>query len=403
MDAITINPDGSPADAPVTGAYKVDATRGEMKGAVSRQWAMRPDDQRFLDLATLEAAVRARSLPCKSTVVETRDIRVIADQDDANMLRIGGIDDGVEYDMTNWTFGQLCSKAQAPRSFLKRQPAFLSALNLQWGLNTQANELVQAYRNPNTGVAELRAVTGPEYGRIYDHEVVAAVRKVAGNGTGDTRWKVPGMLEGLGAYNPFVDINSETTTLFASDRDVFMFLCDDTHPIEVGKLPDGSPDLVFRGFYVWNSEVGSKSLGIATFLLRGVCMNRNLWGVQGFEEMTIRHSKHAPARFMEEASPALLKYSEASTQGIVQGITAAKSALVATNEDERVEWLAKQGFAKGMVTKIIETVEREEGHTARSVWDMVQGITAVARTIPHQDERLELERKAGKLLAKAAA
>jgi hypothetical protein len=43
--------------------------------------------------------------------------------------------------------------------------------------------------------AELRAVTGADYGRIWDHELVAAVMKIAGNGAGDTRWKVPGVLD----------------------------------------------------------------------------------------------------------------------------------------------------------------------------------------------------------------
>jgi hypothetical protein len=36
-------------------------------------------------------------------------------------------------------------------------------------------------------------VTGPDYGRIWDHELIAAVMKIAGNGTGDTRWKAPGV------------------------------------------------------------------------------------------------------------------------------------------------------------------------------------------------------------------
>ncbi len=76
------------------------------------------------------------------------------------------------------------------------------------------------------------------------------------------------------SHNPFVDVTKDTTTLYASDRDVFLFLVDDTNPIEAGRLPDGSPDVYFRGFYCWNSEVGSKTLGIASFYLRAVCMNR---------------------------------------------------------------------------------------------------------------------------------
>jgi len=79
---------------------------------------------------------------------------------------------------------------------------------------------------------ELRAVTGPDYGRIYDHELVAAVQKIAGNGTGDTRWKVPGVLDwSTGVYNPDVDISKNTTTLYASDRDVFLFLTSSIRPM----------------------------------------------------------------------------------------------------------------------------------------------------------------------------
>jgi len=117
---------------------------------------------------------------------------------------------------------------------------------------------------------------------------------------------VPGVLDwSTGVYNPLVDITQDTTTLYASDRDVFLFLVDDLNPIEAGRLPDGSPDLYFRGFYCWNSEVGAKTLGIASFYLRAVCQNRNLWGVEDFEEITIRHSKYAASRFAHEAAPAL--------------------------------------------------------------------------------------------------
>ena len=129
-----------------------------------------------------------------------------------------------------------------------------------------------------------------------------------GNGTGDTRWKVPGLLDWSNmTHNPFVEVTKDTTTLYASDRDVFLFLVDDAHPIEAGRLPNGDPDLYFRGFYAWNSEVGSKTLGIASFYLRAVCMNRNIWGAEGFEEISIRHSKFAGHRFAHQAAPALTK------------------------------------------------------------------------------------------------
>ena len=92
------------------------------------------------------------------------------------------------------------------------------------------------------------------------------------------------------------------STLYASGRYVFLFLIDDLNPIEAGRLFDRSPDLYFRGFSCWNSEVGAKMLGMASFYLREVCQNRNLRDVEVFEEITIRHSKYAANRFAREAA-----------------------------------------------------------------------------------------------------
>lgn len=185
-------------------------------------------------------------------------------------------------------------------------------------------------------------------------------------------------------------------------RDVFLFLVDDTHPIEAGRLPNGEPDLYFRGFYCWNSEVGSKTLGIASFYLRAVCMNRNLWGVEGFEEISIRHSKFAAQRFAHEAAPALTSFANSSPAPFVAGIKAARERIVARTDEDRETFLRKRGFSKAETGKIIETVLSEEGRPPESIFDFVQGMTAHARTKAHQDSRLELEAKAKTLLEKAA-
>ena len=223
--------------------------------------------------------------------------------------------------------------------------------------------------------------------------------RIAGNGTGDTRWKVPGVLDwGSMHYNPFVDVSRDTTTLYASDRDVFLFLVDDTHPIEAGTLPNGDPDLYFRGFYAWNSEVGSKTLGIATFYLRAVCMNRNLWGVENFEEINIRHSKFAANRFAQQATPALTQFAESSPSQFVAGIKSARARIVARTDDDRSTFLRNRGFSKSDTAKVIASALAEEGHPPASLFDFIQGITAIARSKPHQDDRLALEGKARKLL-----
>lgn len=390
------------ADPSVASAYKVDISRGQRIGRVSSEWFSRPDDERYLSLGALHAAVHARAERATSRTVETRHLRVEADRDGAARLALimPGRDEPVA--PTHWSFGQLCGLVGAPAGYLRDLPAPLAGINLQHGLLSHRAELIKTLETDD-GRVELRAVTGPDYGRIWDHELVAAVMKIAGDGTGDTRWKVPGLLDwSTMTHNPFVEVTKDTTTLYASDRDVFLFLVDDAHPIEAGRLPNGEPDLYFRGFYCWNSEVGSKTLGMASFYLRAVCMNRNIWGAEGFQEISIRHSKFAARRFVHEAAPALERFANASTTPFTNGIRAARETLVARKDEEREAFLRRRGFSKLETGKIIATVLKEEGRPPESIFDFVQGITALARDKPQQDARLELETKAGRLLAAAA-
>jgi len=388
-------------EQPVSSGFRVDVSRGTRVGRVSSEWFSRPDDERYLSLTDLYDAVRRRAERAQTRTVESRAVKVEASRDSAERLAliVPGRDEPVA--PTHWSFGQLCSLVGAPSSYMRQLPAPLAGINLQHGLLSHRAELLKTLE-ADDGRVELRAVTGPDYGRIWDHELVAAVMKIAGNGTGDTRWKVPGVLDwNAMTHNPFVDITKDTTTLYASDRDVFLFLVDDTHPIEAGRLPDGSPDLYFRGFYCWNSEVGSKTLGIASFYLRAVCMNRNLWGVENFEEITIRHSKFAAQRFAYEAAPALTRFADSSPAPFVAGIKAARERIVARSDEDRDSFLRKRGFSKSETAKIVETVLHEEGRPPESVFDFVQGITALARGKAHQDAGLELEGRAKRLLERA--
>lgn len=88
----------------------------------------------------------------------------------------------------------MCSLGRTPTSYPRELPAALAGINLQHGLLSHPAEYVK-FLQTDDGRAELHAVTGPDYGRIWDHDIVAAVMKIAGDGTGDTRWKVPVVLD----------------------------------------------------------------------------------------------------------------------------------------------------------------------------------------------------------------
>lgn len=390
------------ADVQADGSFKVaNIGAGQARMEVSNQWLARPADQRFLSLNDLAAHVRERAQNSKEMRIYSPEMEVVAPtpttKEDLNKIWIED-KNGEIHNFTNWSFGQMAGLTNAPARYLRTLPTPIVADALNYGLRyNRALDAVKTYTSSN----QLMAITGPDYGRIFDYEVVEAVQQFAGNGTGDTRWKVPGVMDWKTMiYDPNHPITNDTTTLFASDRDVFIFLVDDRNPITVGHLPNGEPDIMFRGVYVTNSEFGSSALKIGTFLLRGICCNRILWGVEGFQEITMRHSKYAPSRFIEEARPALVEYAEKSEVKLVEAVEKAKAAKLASKDEDMIHWLQGRKFTAKQAKNIMEAVEKEEGRPARTVWDVAQGITAVARSIPHQDERFAFELNAKKILDK---
>lgn len=68
-----------------------------------------------------------------------------------------------------------------------------------------------------------------------------------------------------------------------------------------------------------------------------------------------------------------------------------------------MDFLQSRKISRSRSIEIMAAVEREEGRPARTVWDVAQGLTAVARGIQNNDARIELEGEARKLLDKVAA
>jgi len=377
---------------------KVDVHRGEMKTVLSREWASRPDDEKFLSLEALLSHVRARAEQSFEDTATVRDLRFDGLVDDDRLVLLHN---GRPVDFNHWSLNQVCRYAGAPASYLRTLPAHLAATCLQISAITNGAEQAKLYINGKANV--LRAATGPNYGRVTDAEVVGSIIEIAK--ASDVQWKVPGCMDwSTGCYDPTVPVTKETTTLFASDRDVALFICDDLNPIEVGLLPNGDPDLMFRGFMARNSEVGNGYLDVLTMYLRGVCANRCLWGVEGFQQIKIRHNSWAPEKFREQLLPAMATYHNADPMKLANGVKAAKEPIASLargtaeeRREEQTKFLLEMGFGPKMVVDIL-------GHEApgtaeiTSVWDVAQKVTAFAQTLTYHDKRLELETVASDLL-----
>ncbi len=208
----------------------------------------------------------------------------------------------------------------------------------------------------------------------------------------NSQWRVPG------EFGNRVTVTKDNTTLYASDRDMFVFLADEENRIELPGRRAGRSGSFARGFFVWNSEVGKTTLGAGFFLFDYVCCNRIIWGADQYTEVRIRHTKGAPDRWLEEVTPVLREYSQASAKPVIEAIEDARNKHVEANLDQ---FLANR-FGKRMVAPIKAIHETEEGRPIETLWDVTVAATAHARSFKNTDARLEIERTAGELLKQAA-
>jgi hypothetical protein len=361
-----------------------------------RQWSSRAPDERFtslIDMQSFKRSIRDRS---RSHVISSRNLEVLPMENDPRGLQVAIGATGAA--ASHWSFGQLCSLASpgnSPASYFREtnmpSPMIADCLNYNLKFTRGVEDIGVLLTSEGDYANELRSVNGPNYGRVYDADVVDALVDRFGDGI-NGQWRVPG------EFGQQVAVTKGTTTLFASDRDMFVFLADEENRIELPNRRAGRMGSFARGFFVGNSEVGKSSLFAGFFLFDYVCCNRIIWGAEEYTEIRIRHTKGAPDRWLEEVTPVLQEYSEGSAKPVVQAIEDARSKRI---DDDLTAFLAKR-FGKQMAPAIVAIHEKEEGRPIETLWDATVAATAHARSIKNTDKRLEVERTAGELLKLAA-
>ena len=361
--------------------------------AASSQWASRPDDERFVSLLDLQAHCDTQRRRSAGKVVSSRSLTAQPDPD-APLAGLQLVSEaGVVASPTHFAFGQLANRAGAPAGYLRGLPAPLAADCLNYGLKVERDvEEIGVLLRRNENGLSIDAATGPNYGRVWNKTIADALVRNFGDGlTGD--WRVPG------EFGRRVEVSKANTTLYAGDRDMFVFLADEDNRIELPNRRGGHAGSLARGFFVRNSEVGAGILEVTAFLFDYVCCNRIVWGAQDVSRIAIRHTSGAPDRWIEQALPALEEY----RHGAASPVEARLQAAQKTKIDNVEAFLKARKWTSTMIARSQAAHEDEEGRPIETVWDLVTGATAYAKSIQHQDDRVSVERAAGKLLDLVAA
>lgn len=353
----------------------------------SKQWATRPADERYETLSSLREAVAGRRLRSRSTDVALNKVHVeVVD----GSIAINSVIAPSE--PSHWALTQFCGNLKVPAGYLRELPAPLLATNLNHALATAPRDQVKfmSVETVDGGMNTLQAVTSPTYGRIWDADCVDAVGRIVERSNGRF-------------HNPLAYATGETTNrlggcsvpsgLYASDRDVFMFMIDGGSDLEVGPRAQ-----LNRGFFVSNSEVGAGSFEVTTFLFNRCCGNHIIWGAKDVNTLKIRHTSGGPRRFETHALPALMGYVQSSAEAETNAVKAAMAFAIPLKGEDLAEFLRPFKFTKTEIQSAVAFAKSEEGKCS-SLWDLIQGFTAYARGFDFVDARTDLETRAGKLLA----
>jgi hypothetical protein len=361
------------------------------------QWATRPADERFESLGALQQSVNSRRMRSRATDVDTSRLTVEAAGSKGSAIKINSVIN--ECAPTHWAFGQLASNLGAPSGYLRTLPADKVVGLLNHHLSEGKREAVKFMTVEGDGDNTpniLQAVTSTTYGRIWDAEVVEAVQRVnertGGRFHNPLAW-APGHFGDKSLAKP--------SGLYASDHDCFMFLIDGGSELEVGPRAT-----LNRGFIAWNSETAARSFGLMTFLFNKCCGNHIIYGAENVNQLIIRHTSGGPSRFDREAAPQLKAYVEASAQPLVDAVRKAQDYLLpvkptdtsADKLESLLDFCGRQGkFTRNEVKSARDFANSEEGE-CRTLWQLIQGFTAYSRGFEFIDARLDLEKRAGKLM-----
>jgi hypothetical protein len=383
----------------------------------SNQWAFRPADERFWNLTELHEATIQHRHQAVTATIKLEDVRVDAVGDS---LQLSGRT-GIPAKFTHWSFGQLASLAQAPGSYLRTLPATLAAQNLNHGLKNRENgesHILMTHRKATsggltTGLPEtyrIRAFTSDRYSRIWNHEIVERLIELP------SEWRVPparpastdprsrpateaDLLDRKGMLSIKVGDMIAPAGLYASEEDMFVFMVDESRPIY-----DGTPEGLARGFFITNSEVGKASFRVTTFLYRHCCGNHIIWDATQLEEIRIRHVGTAPTKAFAQLNVELIKYAEASAVKDEVKIRIAKSFKIAANVDDVIDAVFQKKIISRSNAQAAFELCKQNADTdgdPRSAWGLSQGITRLSQEQVNADQRVVLDRAAGKVLQMA--
>lgn len=286
----------------------------------------------------------------------------------AMTLRIG---ESAERPLNDWSFSQLCRMAGVSKDTINRLSPSTASKALQ--------ETLPAAEKPLQILATgdmVRSVHGVAYTRLWNAELLDVV------------------FDQADGFEPPQEAMTGGTGLYCGEQDMFCFLIDPTGWAEI----DG--EAFAPGFFLWNSEVGRRSLGIQTFWFQKICRNHIVWDAVEVVEFKRKHTANVRDGLddIRRIIDTLVAKRDERRDSFVKVIRKAMTMKMGECKEDMVKALIKEGIPASITREAMEIARDNDGYT---IFALVDALTRVTQKIQYAGDRMEADAKVSALLALA--
>lgn len=272
------------------------------------------------------------------------------------------------YEMNDWSFSQLCRLAGVGKETINRLSPATAAMVFAETL-PQGSKPLQLF----TEGASLRSIHAASYTRLYNSHLLAVIQEFA------TDFQPPqkGMNGGTGLYG--------------GEQDMFCFLIDPLGWTEIGG------EAFAPGFFLWNSEVGCRSVGIETFWFQACCQNHIVWDAVEVVEFSRKHTANVCDALNEirRIIEQIARRRDERRDGFAKAIQKAMETKLGDDADEVLKVLAQKAIPRSLAKQALE-IAQEQGRF--TVFSLVDALTRLCREMQNAGDRTEADQKAAQLL-----
>ena len=283
-----------------------------------------------------------------------------------------GVGGHTDYSLNDWSFSQMCRMANVSKETINR----LSTKTASRAFEETLPHSQKPLQILTTG-STIRSMHGVSYTRLWNADLLNVVRESAADFT-----------------PPQKAMDENSTGLYCGEQDLFAFLIDPTGWVEIGG------EAFAPGFFVWNSEVGRRSLGIQTFWFQRICQNHIVWDATEVIDFSRKHTANVRDGLAEVRSRIenLERRRNERRDTFFAVLQKALTTRLGDNAEDAAKALTAHGLPRGLAKEALELARQQGGFT---IFSIVDALTRLSQRVSYAGDRAELDAKIGALLALA--